>query len=121
MAAGPSLRSNPGPGGAVLSAQGDWTAAHACDLERLARAPFAPVGKLTISIESVDRLDTFGVWALERLRRCAAEAGVDAQLAIPQDARADLFAGVEKALSRAPPQVARGDEVETEKGECHAE
>ncbi len=109
MAAGPSLRSNPGPGGAVLSAQGDWTAAHACDLERLALAPFAPVGKLTISIESVDRLDTFGVWALERLRRCAAEAGVDAQLAIPQDARADLFAGVEKALSRAPPQVARGD------------
>ncbi len=109
MAVGPTLRSSSSPGGAVLSASGDWTGAHAADLERLSQAAFAPEGKLTIDIESVGRLDTFGVWALERLQRCATEAGVEARIAIPRDARADLFAGVEKALSRQRRQIARGD------------
>jgi hypothetical protein len=35
------------------------------------------VRKLTISVEGVGRLDTFGVWALERLRRSVVAAGAD--------------------------------------------
>ena len=56
--------------------------------------------KLTINLGGMGRLDTFGVWALERLRRSVVEAGAQATLAIPPDARADLFAGVDKALAR---------------------
>ena len=100
MAEGPSLRADVGPDGDLLSAEGDWTAAHAADLDRLAHAAPAHVRKLTIDLEGVGRLDTFGVWALERLRRQVVEAGAEARLAIPQDARADLFAGVDKALAR---------------------
>ena len=98
MAEGPSLRAGAGPDG-DLGAEGDWTGAHAADLDRLAHAAPAHVRKLTISLEGVGRLDTFGVWALERLRRQVVEAGAEARLAIPQDARADLFAGVDKALA----------------------
>jgi len=100
VARGPSLRAGVGADGDLLSAEGDWTGAHAADLDRLAHAAPAHVRKLTISLEGVGRLDTFGVWALERLRRQVVEAGAEAQLAIPQDARADLFAGVDKALAR---------------------
>ena len=105
MAQGPSLRAGVGPDGDLLSAEGDWTAAHAADLDRLAHAApahAAPahVRRLTIDLEGVGRLDTFGVWALERLRRCVMKAGAEARLAIPQDARSDLFAGVDKALAR---------------------
>ena len=107
MAGEPVLRAHRGPGGAVLRAHGDWTAAHADDLERLAAAQFPEARKLTIDIDGVGRLDTFGVWALERLRLGAARAGTDVRLTMPSDARADLFAGVEKALSRPPPEAKR--------------
>ena len=100
MAEGPSLRADVGPDGDLLSAEGDWTAAHAADLDRLAHAAPPHVRKMTINLEGVGRLDTFGVWALERLRRQVVEAGAEARLAIPEDARADLFAGVDKALAR---------------------
>ena len=100
MAQGPSLRAGVGADGDLLSAEGDWTAAHAADLDRLAHAAPAHVRKLTINLEGVGRLDTFGVWALERLRRSVVEAGAQASLTIPPDARADLFAGVDKALAR---------------------
>ncbi len=115
MAPGPTLRAHRTAGGVTLSAQGDWTAAHAAELERLAHgAPSPPAGPpsqhaeaLTIDLGRVGRLDTFGVWALERLRRGAVDAGAQAQLTIPADARADLFAGVDKALSRPPPPAGR--------------
>ena len=100
MAQGPSLRAGASDDGDLLSAEGDWTAAHAADLDRLAHAAPAHVRKLTINLEGMGRLDTFGVWALERLRRSVVEAGAQATLAIPPDARADLFAGVDKALAR---------------------
>jgi phospholipid/cholesterol/gamma-HCH transport system permease protein len=99
VARGPSLRAGVGADGDLLSAEGDWTGAHAADLDRLAHAAPAHVRKLTINLDGVGRLDTFGVWALERLRRQVVEAGAEARLAIPQDARADLFAGVDKALA----------------------
>ena len=100
MPQGPSLRAGVSADGDLLSAEGDWTAAHAADLDRLAHAARPSVRKLTINLEGVGRLDTFGVWALERLRRSVLEAGAQADIAIPRDARADLFAGVEKALAR---------------------
>ena len=78
MAQGPSLRAGVGADGDLLSAEGDWTAAHAADLDRLAHAAPAHVRKLTINLDGVGRLDTFGVWALERLRRQVVEAGAEA-------------------------------------------
>lgn len=109
MAQGPSLRAGVSADGDLLSAEGDWTAAHAADLDRLAHAAFPHVRKLTINLEGVGRLDTFGVWALERLRRQLVEAGAQADLVVPQDARADLFAGVDKALARPPGPGGRRD------------
>ena len=109
MAAGPTLRSGASEGGDLLRAEGDWTAAHAAELDRLSRAAPAHARQLTIDVERIGRLDTFGVWALERLRRHVVEAGAQARLAIPQDARADLFAGVDKALGRPFAQGGRRD------------
>ena len=114
MAAGPTLRASQDASGELMNAEGDWTAAHAADLERLAHAAPSHARKLTINLDSIGRLDTFGVWALERLRRSAVEAGAQARLAIQQDQRAkdareDLFAGVAKALERQPVRTGRGD------------
>jgi phospholipid/cholesterol/gamma-HCH transport system permease protein len=60
-----------------LSAQGSWTAVHAAELEALvAPAPDGGLGALTIDMQKIDRLDTFGAWVLERLSRKWSGAGV---------------------------------------------
>jgi len=62
----------------ALSAGGAWTAERAGELERLIERVIARhrrVGNVDIDMGAVERLDTFGAWLLERLRRGLAEAG----------------------------------------------
>jgi phospholipid/cholesterol/gamma-HCH transport system permease protein len=59
-----------------LSARGSWTAVHAAELEALVAAtPDAARGALTVDMQRIDRLDTFGAWILEQLSRKWAAAG----------------------------------------------
>jgi phospholipid/cholesterol/gamma-HCH transport system permease protein len=64
-----------------LSARGSWTAVHAAELEALvAPAPDGGLGALTIDMQKIDRLDTFGAWVLERLSRKWSGAGVPVKI-----------------------------------------
>jgi phospholipid/cholesterol/gamma-HCH transport system permease protein len=61
-----------------LAAAGSWTAQHAAILEKLidgAVAQAKSVGRVDLDMASVENLDTFGAWLLERLLRGFAEEG----------------------------------------------
>ena len=70
--------------GLALCAGGSWTARFAPVLEPLV----AEADKLTgsrpnifIDVSQVDKLDTFGAWLIERLRRSLTQGGVEAKIA----------------------------------------
>src|ERR1700742_521442 len=70
--------------GLALCAAGTWTARYAPDLERMV----ADAEKLTgsrpnifIDVSQVSKLDTFGAWLIERLRRSLTQGGVEAKIA----------------------------------------
>ncbi len=63
-----------------LAAGGSWTAAHAAELEALVeRAAVSHARSLRIDMRSVDKLDTFGAWVLERLSRRWSGVGAPVQ------------------------------------------
>lgn len=56
----------------VIEATGDWTAGAAAELEPLVDAVNAEtfdVDAVEVSLAGIDRLDTYGAWLIERLRR----------------------------------------------------
>src|SRR5271169_1436010 len=70
--------------GLALCAAGTWTARFAPVLERMV----ADAEKLTgsrpnifIDVSRVSKLDTFGAWLIERLRRSLAQGGTEADIA----------------------------------------
>src|SRR5271168_3873130 len=70
--------------GLALCAAGSWTARHAPVLE----AMVVDAEKLTgsrpnifIDVSQVSKLDTFGAWLIERLRRSLTQGGVEAKIA----------------------------------------
>src|SRR5258707_10640423 len=70
--------------GLALRAAGSWTARFAPVLEQMV----ADAEKLTgsrpnifIDVSQVSKLDTFGAWLIERLRRSLTQGGVEAQIA----------------------------------------
>jgi len=70
--------------GLALCAAGSWTARYAPVLERMV----ADAEKLTgsrpnifIDVSQVSKLDTFGAWLIERLRRSLTQGGVEAKIA----------------------------------------
>lgn len=66
-----------------LSASGHWTADNAALLERLvvAAAPANDaIRNVDIQMSAVERIDTYGAWLLERLRRTAGERGAQARI-----------------------------------------
>ncbi len=70
--------------GVALQASGTWTAQHARLLERMvdaaAKLDGAHAGVL-IDVSGVAKLDTFGAWLIERLRRGLAEGGAEPKIA----------------------------------------
>lgn len=66
-------------GGVVrLRAAGAWTASYANALESLiARAETGAAGRAEIDLSAISRLDTFGAWLIERLRRGLKAGGAE--------------------------------------------
>src|SRR6476660_10623535 len=80
----PTLERIANGNGLALGATGSWTARFAPVLERM----FADAEKLGgtrpnifIDASRVSKLDTFGAWLIERLRRSLTQGGVEAQIA----------------------------------------
>ncbi len=95
-----------------LAAAGSWTVDHARELEPLvdeaARHPPA-IRTVDIDMGQVDKLDTFGAWLLERLRRSLAVEGSEARIVGLPDSYRALLEEVQNANSgRAPPNPGGG-------------
>jgi phospholipid/cholesterol/gamma-HCH transport system permease protein len=70
MDSAPQLDTVGSDAGRSLAASGAWTTAHAAEIERLlADAALAGDHATALDLGAVERLDTFGAWALERLVR----------------------------------------------------
>jgi phospholipid/cholesterol/gamma-HCH transport system permease protein len=70
--------------GLALCAAGSWTARFAPMLEKLVGNAEKLAGSrpdIFIDVSQVSKLDTFGAWLIERLRRTLAQSGQEAQIA----------------------------------------
>lgn len=68
----------------ALRAAGQWTVHHAPALEKIIERTEKLNGRtpgLVIDVSQVSRLDTFGAWLIERLRRSLTQGGVEPQIA----------------------------------------
>src|SRR6266567_1218511 len=68
----------------ALCATGSWTARFAPMLERLVTDAEKLGGtrpNIFIDVSQVSKLDTFGAWLIERLRRSLTQGGIEAQIA----------------------------------------
>jgi phospholipid/cholesterol/gamma-HCH transport system permease protein len=70
--------------GLALAAAGPWIARHAAVLEEIVTDAEKLGGtrpNIFIDVSQVSRLDTFGAWLIERLRRSLSQSGAEAQIA----------------------------------------
>src|SRR6185295_19161611 len=70
--------------GLALSAAGPWIARYAAVLEAMVTDAEKLGGSrpnIFIDVSQVSRLDTFGAWLIERLRRSLSQGGVEAKIA----------------------------------------
>src|ERR1700716_13029 len=70
--------------GLALCAAGSWTARFAPDLEQSGADAEKLAGSrpnIFIDVSQVSKLDTFGAWLIERLRRSLTQGGVEARIA----------------------------------------
>lgn len=71
-------------GGLALCAGGPWTARFASELEQMVADAERLKGKaanVLIDVSQVSKLDTFGAWLIERLRRSLTQGGIEARIA----------------------------------------
>ena len=84
MSGDPTLERIARGNGLALCAAGSWTARFAPVLERMV-ADAEKLGgsrpNIFIDVSQVSKLDTFGAWLIERLRRSLTHGGVEAQIA----------------------------------------
>src|SRR3954454_3361802 len=81
---GPSLERIAQGSGLALCAAGSWTARFAGELERLVGEAEQLQGSrpnIFIDVSQVSKLDTFGAWLIERLRRSLGQGDVEAKIA----------------------------------------
>src|SRR6202158_5565694 len=70
--------------GLALCAAGSWTARFAPDLEQIVADAEKLAGSrpnIFIDVSQISKLDTFGAWLIERLRRSLTQGGVEAKIA----------------------------------------
>src|SRR3954465_8835179 len=80
----PTLEQMARSNGLALCAAGAWTARFAPRLERIVADAEKLAGSRTnifIDVSQVSKLDTFGAWLIERLRRSLTQGGVEAKIA----------------------------------------
>ncbi|MGM4964071.1 MlaE family lipid ABC transporter permease subunit [Tardiphaga sp. 1201_B9_N1_1] len=81
---GPTLEQIAKGDGLALCAAGSWTARFAPSLEKLVGEAEKLTGSrpnIFIDVSQVSKLDTFGAWLIERLRRALTNGGHEAQIA----------------------------------------
>jgi phospholipid/cholesterol/gamma-HCH transport system permease protein len=102
---------------AALAATGAWTAERAAELERVvddAAERYRGVRSVDIDLRKLERLDTFGAWLIERLKRALAARGASARIVNLSDTDRGLIDEVrlvnqqEAAQERAPSRVLTG-------------
>ena len=93
-----------------IAAAGSWTAEHARTLEPLVEAatrPNTPVRVVSVDLASIERLDTFGAWLLERALRTWKSQGCETKMIGLREDYRGLFdkvhAGTQK-VAPAPPR-----------------
>jgi len=80
----PTLERIAKSGGLALCAAGPWTARFASELEELVSEAERLKGRaanIFIDVSQVSKLDTFGAWLIERLRRSLTHGGIEARIA----------------------------------------
>ncbi len=68
----------------ALCAAGAWTASFAPRLEQIVADAEKLAGSrsnIFIDVSQVSKLDTFGAWLIERLRRSLTQGGIEAEIA----------------------------------------
>lgn len=96
--------------GLALCASGSWTARFAPALERLVTEAEQLGGSkpnVSIDVSGIARLDTFGAWLIERLRRNLGQDGTEARIAGLSTNYASLVDEV-RQVSEAGPEPRRG-------------
>ena len=84
MSSDPTLEQIARGNGLALHAAGSWTAGFAPRLELMVAAAEKLAGTrpdISIDVSQVSKLDTFGAWLIERLRRSLTQGGVEAKIA----------------------------------------
>jgi phospholipid/cholesterol/gamma-HCH transport system permease protein len=90
----------------TLSAIGAWTVEHAVELEKFidqTAQRYADARSVDIDLAKLDRLDSFGAWLIERLKRTFMVRGATARIVGFSDADRGLMEELQ-LVNRAPPQ-----------------
>ncbi|KIZ46892.1 MULTISPECIES: ABC transporter permease [Rhodopseudomonas] len=105
---GPTLEQIAKGEGLALCAAGSWTARFAPVLERLVSDAEKLTGtrpNIFIDVSDVAKLDTFGAWLIERLRRSLTQDGIEAQIAGLSADYSSLVDEVRRVEPATPPQA----------------
>ncbi|MDB5573370.1 MAG: transporter permease [Tardiphaga sp.] len=105
MDGGPTLEQIAKGDGLALCAAGSWTARFAPDLEKIVADAERLTGtrpNILIDVSQVSKLDTFGAWLIERLRRTLNAGSSDASIAGLSANYADLVDEVRRVKPVAP-------------------
>src|ERR1700756_4476158 len=84
MSGAPTLERIAQGSGLALCAAGSWTAPFASRLEDMVADAEKLAGSrpnIFIDVSQISRLDTFGAWLIERLRRSLTHGGIEARIA----------------------------------------
>ncbi len=84
MSSDPTLEQIAKGNGLALCASGPWTARFAPELEQIVSDAERLTGSrpdIFIDVSQVSKLDTFGAWLIERLRRSLTHGGIEARIA----------------------------------------
>jgi phospholipid/cholesterol/gamma-HCH transport system permease protein len=95
--------------GLALCAAGPWTARFAPALERIVADAEQLTGtrpNIFIDVSDVAKLDTFGAWLIERLRRSLTQDGVEAKIAGLSANYSSLVDEVRRVRPAGPPELA---------------
>ncbi len=94
----------------ALAASGAWTAERAAELEEIVDAAagrYQGVRNVDIDLQKLERLDTFGAWLIERLKRALTARGATARIVNLSDTDRGLIDEVQVVNREAAPAGAR--------------
>ena len=109
MKGDPTLERIAQDNGLALRAAGSWTAPFASLLESIVSDAERLAGSrpnIFIDVSQISKLDTFGAWLIERLRRSLAHGGIEARIAGLSASYASLVDEVRRVKAPPAPEIA---------------